>query len=376
MKRAMTLLTLLLASACGGAGRAGEPDEAALEAFRRGDFERAEAILRDARDPVSLRVRARIHLFHNRPAQAVALLEQAVRAEPGDLSAYPELASAYARADDFRNASRWYLLAGYPPLARKYETLAHHVGFIVEGLSEEARIPYLTADPLPVVEASVNGRGGIFILDTGIGEITLDREFAARAKVSVYGIRTAAFEKVFDEAVLDEVALGSLRVRNVPARLGAPPPTPGLRTDGVIGLSFLARFDFTLDERRGRLTLRRPSPPSGTPPGGVPAVFAGEGPLLVRGKLNGTVDTFVGLATGLPGVAVAVSSAFLQSHGGEVRDLEAGPIRLSRPRTDPGPFPPGLDAACGFPVGFVLGREALKGRTLRLDPRAMRLWIE
>jgi hypothetical protein len=355
---------LLMLGACGGAGRTGDPDEAGIEAFRRGDFERAESILRDAKDPVSLRVKARIHLFQNRPAQAVPLLEQAVRAEPGNLAVYPELAAAYARADDFRNASRWYLLAGDPPLARKCEALAHRVGFIVEGLGEEARIPYLVPDPVPVIEATVNGRGGIFILDTGTGEITLDREFAARAKALAFGT---------EESILDEIVLGPMKVRNVPVRLGTLAAAPGLRADGIIGLSFLARFDFTLDDRRGRLTLKRPAAP---PAGGTPAIFASGSPLLVRGKMNGTLDTFAGLATGLPGVTVAVSDAFLQSHGGEVREVEAGPIRLSRPRVDPKTFPPGLDVACGFPVGFVLGREALKGRSFRFDPRAMRVWIE
>ena len=373
-----TVFLALLAAGCGGApGRGDGPDEAALEAFRRGDFARAESLLRDARDPVSLRVRARIHLLHNRAREAVALLEQAVRADPGDPSARQELAFACARADDFLNASRWFLLLGDQPLAKKYEALARRVGYVVEGADAEARIPYLAADPLPVVGMTVNGRPGIFVVDTGTGEITLDREFAARARVSVYGIRTASFEKGFDEAILDEIVLGPVRARNVPARLGPPPSAPGLRADGVIGLALLARFDFTLDDRRGRLVLRRPGgnpPGAGTP--GVPAILAGEGHLLVRGKLNGSVETFVGLATGLPGVAAAASGAFLQAHGGEVRELEAGPLRLTRPRADPGPFPPGLDVAYGFTVGFVLGRDALRGRSIRLDPRSMRLWIE
>ncbi len=373
MKRALFVAFL---AGCGAPGRGADPAEAALEAFRRGDFERAEALLGDSRDPLALRVRARIRLLHNRPREGAALLEQAVRANTRDTSVYPELAAAYARADDFLNASRWCLLTGDQTLARKYETLARRVGWIVEGLEDEVRVPFRAAGPLPAVEMSVNGRPGLFVVDTGTGEITLDREFAARARVSVFGIKTAAFEKGLDEAILDEAALGKLRVRNVPARLGAPPAAPGARADGTIGMAFLARFDFTLDDRAGRLILRRPAPSADPRAGGTPAVLAGEGPLLVRGKLNGAVDTFVGLATGLPGVEAAVSAAFLQSHGGEVRELDAGPIRLSRPRTDARAFPPGLDAACGFPVGFVLGREALKGRTLRLDPRAMRLRIE
>lgn len=363
----LTASTLLLLCACGGAARRGGTGEAGLDAFRRGDFEQAQALLRDANDPVSLRVKARIHLFQNRPELAVPLLEQAVRADPGDLSAYPELASAYARADDFRKASRWYLLAGDPPMARKYEALAHRVGFILEGLAEEARIPFLAREPVPAAEGSVNGRGGIFILDTGTAEITIDREFAGRAKAALFGT---------EELILDELALGPVKVRNVPARLGALAPLPGLRADGIIGLSFLARFDFALDDRQGRLTLRRPAAASPPKAGGTPAIFAAGTPLLVRGKLNGTVEAFAGLATGLPGVAAAVSEAFLQTHGGEVREIEAGPVRLSRPRADPKAFPPGLDVACGLPVGFVLGREAFRGRDFRFDPRAMRVWID
>ncbi len=370
--RILAMSAALAAAGCGGAVRGPGPEEAALEAFRRGDFDKAEALLRDSMDPVAMRILARIHLIHNRPREAAALIEQVVRADPRDMSAYHELASAYMRAGDFRGASRWYAVIGDQLMARKCEALARLVGYVVDGPAEETRIPYAAADPVPAVPVSVNGLPGVFAVDTGTGEVILKREFAARARVGVYGIRTAAYEKGFDEAVIEEITLGPIRVRGVPARLGSPPPAPGLRLDGSIGLALLMQFDFTLDDRRGRLALRRP----GGPPAGIPAILAGEAHLLARGKLNGSLETFAALASGLPGVEAAAPAALLPAVGGEIREIEVGPLRLARPRIDTRLFPPGLETAYGFTVGLVLGREALKGRSMGLDPRSMRLRLE
>src|SRR5580765_4448063 len=116
--RVATALLLLLAGCGGGAARRSEPAEtsaadAALEASARGDLDAAEALLREARDPDSLRLRARFLLMRNRNREAVDLLAPLVTEKVKDMEEVerrqrilPDLALAYVRLDDFMNASR------------------------------------------------------------------------------------------------------------------------------------------------------------------------------------------------------------------------------------------------------------------------------
>src|SRR5262245_5693873 len=70
---------LLLLAGCGGSERktdpaAASPADAALETSARGDIDGAEALLRDAKDPDSVRLRARFLLMKNRNREALDLL--------------------------------------------------------------------------------------------------------------------------------------------------------------------------------------------------------------------------------------------------------------------------------------------------------------
>mgnify|MGYP001055751316 CR=1 FL=1 len=73
MKR--TILFLLIAG-CGGSPRGGSSSDldAALDACARGDLAAAESMVKDARDPGSVRLRARILMMRNRNREAIELL--------------------------------------------------------------------------------------------------------------------------------------------------------------------------------------------------------------------------------------------------------------------------------------------------------------
>ncbi len=371
MRRAALLA--LLAASCGPTRPEGPaPGDAGLEAFRRGDFEAAEPILRESSDPTSLRLLARVLLLRNRPAEALRVLAPLQPTPRTYLEALPEILTAAVRMDDFLTAAKAARLAGDQVRAAKYDALARTTAYLPSEGFEEARVPFVTDEPVPLVQASVNGKAGLFSVDTGVDELVLDRDFARAARVGSVGIVTGAFQKSFDDVIAGEVELGSLRVKNVPARL-APAGTSGRGAgSGVIGLAFLLHFDFTIDGRRQRLVLRR----AGGPIEGVPAYVAGHQHLILRGRANGTTDAFVALRTGLGGVRVAASPFALQALGGELRELAAGPIRLTRPAVDAASFPGGLETEHGFTLGFMLGYEALRGRVLRLEPRSMRLAVE
>lgn len=376
--RAWAVALLLPAAACAGDGRdrssasGGGPVDAALVEFQNGEFEKADATLRAAAGPEAVLARAGLLLLRNRNRQAAELLAPLVRREPANaeeyqnaLQAYHYLALAYPRLDDYFNAARVARIRGESIAAAKYQSLVTKVGYLTDAGWGEARVPFEAVDPLPLVRMEVNGRSGLFILDTGLDELVLDRRFASAARVRGFGLRTDQYSRSFDEAVVAEVRLGALRVRHVPAHVGGLTPIAAVRADGAIGLGFLMHFEFTLDFGRGRLLLR----PPGGPPGGTPALIGGDRSLLLPGTVNGSLRTFAAVHTGLAGVAVAAPETLLAPD--ELKELRFSGLVLPSPKLDHRAFPIGLGSSFGVPVGFALGPKALAGRSIRVEPRSM-----
>jgi hypothetical protein len=377
MKRALPFL-LLLASCGGGSSRTSTAPSSddAQSAFFRGDFDAAEAKLRGATSAEDRHFLARVLLLRNRPKEAAGILDRlaAVKVATVDEALFLErvlsdLAVAQVRADDWAGAARTFARLQDPVRARKFQILAAGGGYRIDPSWEDSNLELLSTDPVPTVAATINGRRGVFVIDTAAGEIFLDRDYARRAGVTGIGVAGGG---AAEEGVADELAMGRLTVRGVPVQIGRVASRAATRADGALGLSFLLRFDLAIDFRRSRLFLRRP----GAAAVGVPAYLAGESNLLVSGKMNGKIDTLVGINTGLERVALASSELFVAGHGQPVNEVTAGPLKLSSPKSLPAAFPLGLDGSFGFPVGFVVGPAALGGKVLRLEPRSMKLSIE
>jgi hypothetical protein len=381
MRALAILVTALFAAGCGassqknGTAPAGDLDPA-LEACARGDLDTAEELLRDRRDPESIRLRARFLLMRNRNREAIELLKPLLQGKAKTYEALerqqqvlPDLALAYVRQDDFLNASQIYAMMGEAIIAKKYDTLARTVAYSSNLEDDGVSVEFHVADPVPVVAGTVNGMRALFAIDTMLDEIVLDRQFARRANIQAVALRGAGS---YDEATALEIGLGRAAVKNVPIHLGDPMDLGRLRVDGVIGLQFLMHFDFTLDYRRSRLILRK----AGGTIQGLPAYRVGDRYLLLGGTMNGKDKIFVGVGSSLRGVTLAASELFLQSQGGEIREVSAGPLKLVKPALDLKAFPAGLDGSFGLPIGFVLGHSALRGHVLRVEPRSMKIAIE
>lgn len=365
-----SLFAILLVG-CGSPSRpassSGGDFDAALDAFAKGDLAGADAKLRDRREPDAIRLRARILMMQNRNREAIELLlplapqrgqkVKTYEAMESQNAVLPDLALAYVRQDDFRNAGAVYGMIGEAILARKYDSLSRVVAYSSNVGAEEITVPFEFTDPVPVVSGTVNGMKALFAIDTLTDQLTLSRAFAKRVRA--------------EGETVQEVGIGRATVKNVPIHLDDPFDTGRQAVDGVIGLQFLMHFDFTLDYRRGRLVLRKAGGPL---PAGRPAFIAGDRYLLTGGLVNGKDPVFVGVGTSLRGVTLAASEMAVQ--GIPVASFEAGPIKLSKPALEFKAFPQGLDGAFGMPVGFVLGHSALKGRILRLEPASMKLLIE
>ncbi len=105
--------------------------------------------------------------------------------------------------------------------------------------------------------AMVNGKRGRFIVDTGASLVTISREFAEKARVAAPAgpsirVSTANGAALARLTRLDSLALQGAIADGVEAAVidGLPDDI-----DGLLGLSFLARFDFHLDAEEGRLEL-------------------------------------------------------------------------------------------------------------------------
>jgi hypothetical protein len=372
----LPMAALLLVGGCGGSARRSAPADAtaadaALEAAARGDVDAAEVLLRDTRDPDSRSLRARFLMMMNRNREAVDILTPLVSEKVKDMEqverrqrVLPELALAYVRLDDFMNAASIARLGGDGPLARKYEALSRTVAYSSNLGTEAIAVDFFVTDPLPLVEGTVGGRRALFVVDTLLDQIVLDRDFARKA--GVVGLGGAS------EGVLPELSLGRLTVKNVPIHLGTAMQIGTLQAEGAIGLQFLMHYDFTLDYRHGRLVFRR----AGGAVVGQPALLAGDRYLLLSGLVNGKDRTFVCIGSSLKGVTLAVSDLVGDPAGTGLAELSAGPLKLLKPALDAKAFPAGLDGSFGVPVGFVLGHAALRNHTVRLEPRSMKLAIE
>lgn len=364
---------LLLLVGCGGGEKktesaAASPADAALEASARGDIDGAEALLRDAKDPDSVRLRARLLLMKNRNREALDLLTSLRPLKVNNMDEVerwrmlqPDLVTAFVRLDDFQSAAATAKSMGDRVLERKYAALGRGVAYSSNLGPDETSVELYVTDPLPIVAGSVNGIRCLFVVDTLLDEVVLDRDFARKAGVLPVGVS--------DEAVLPEISIGRMTVKNVPAHLGRAMELGQLRPEGAIGLQFLMHYDFTLDYRRSRLVFRK----AGGTIAGQPAYIAGDRYLLLGGQVNTKDRLLVGIGSSLKGVVLAVSDGLA---GSPIAELTAGPLKLVKPALEPKAFPAGLDGSFGVPIGCVLGHAALRNRTIRLEPRSMKLAID
>lgn len=99
-----------------------------------------------------------------------------------------------------------------------------------------------------MVKADINGVRGLFLLDTGASYLTMRSTFADRAKIpqteteitlmTANGMAKAKLSKA------DKVLLGKLEATNVPVAVqNVDEKSYGTGVDGLLGMSFLSRFE-------------------------------------------------------------------------------------------------------------------------------------
>ena len=113
------------------------------------------------------------------------------------------------------------------------------------------------------VRAVVNGMPGTFIVDTGATFMSLKHSFAEKAGVAPDGdtlvkLNTANGITSARRGRAKAVALGKLVAKDVPVVIQTDErATYGAGIDGLLGMSFLSRFDMTLGAKTLELKSRR-----------------------------------------------------------------------------------------------------------------------
>lgn len=263
--------------------------KAANEIYREGRFTEAETayakVIED--DPENTRALERlgeIALWNNRPEEAEHYFKEAMRYTSGLQKFWPfnaqlkaSLAMAYYRQDRFPESARLFKEAAGPVALgpfRDIGALGEHLAlfgketpYIIEG-PEESQVDFVTADPLPVVEVSVNGSKPLpFFIDTGGAEVILDTELAKEVGAELSGTITGEFAGPRGKVGLGKIGsmtIGEFVIKNVPIHTVDTDPFSavfnGLKVKGVIGTRLLMHFLGTIDYVDGALTLRRITP--------------------------------------------------------------------------------------------------------------------
>ncbi|MFC7384756.1 aspartyl protease family protein [Sphaerisporangium rhizosphaerae] len=299
----------------GGAATApaGGADADAL--FRAGRFEQAgrayEEILRT--DPTNLhaaRRRGHVGLLANRFPDAEKYLTMALSLAPDDKDANYFLADCYIRQDKLSQSAPHWRAAGEEAYATWFAAVSGEA-YQVHG--DIARLPWQQVDPMPLVEASVNGGPPKrFTFYTGAPHLGMRASVAKEA-----GLRPVASQKIEYEnnviwayyGVLDSFTLGGIELRNVPVGWSSTESGEDVDTDndGLIGTWVFYHLLTTFDYAGRSLILRRRTPETARKARAA-AFQAGAAPLplwLAREQYlhsTGTISGVAGSRTGVVGV--------------------------------------------------------------------------
>jgi hypothetical protein len=328
-------------------GAGPDPDQL----FQEGQFAAADRgyawqLMKDPGDAHAWAQRGYIALLANRFGAAERFLGTAIKLVPGDAVSMSRLADCYVRQDDFARAVPLLRAAGDRIGATLYGAVAG-TPYQMSGVSR-TRLPFLAFDPLPSVDAAVNGTTAPFTLDTG-ATFTFG---AAMAKAA--GVEPVASILVNHGngpvpsyiGVVDSLRLGSIEVRNIPvlwddvsfaAGPGDGPPA------GVIGTTILYHFQTTLDYAGRALILRRPGrrPPRSAAAATAPLWLVPDHFMFSRGSVGKAGPGLVLMDTGGVGLGVVLTQAQAGA-AGVVPDY-------GKPETDFGvtDFPCAADVAIG-----------------------------
>ena len=183
---------------------------------------------------------------------------------------YLALARAYEKLGKFCDAAgtieAWVAISpaqnGTSQTRAIIATYASKGGCPVAEAAEEEVFPISEHNNVATVQATVNGTPGTFLVDTGATFVSLKAAFAKKAKVAVDEQSSIQLSTAngLGEAKLgraETIKVRSLQAAGVPLVVqtrGKSPFAEGV--DGLLGMSFLSRFNVAMDGKTVKLSAR------------------------------------------------------------------------------------------------------------------------
>lgn len=190
-------------------------------------------------------------------------------------------------------------------------------------LAAEVDVPLTRVDPLPELEAKVDGKPARLLLDTGGAGLDLASTFARKLGLATrsagQGVFAGGLHADVRQGHVDRLDLGAATVRSLPVSvLDQIPPD----VDGVLGTNVLYDFLSTIDYRNRRLILR-PKSDSATfehaaaARGGtiVPMLLVPDHFIFVRARAGKGPEALYNVDTGGGGIGVQLTKSSLDAAG-------------------------------------------------------------
>lgn len=113
------------------------------------------------------------------------------------------------------------------------------------------------------VKAEINGVRGLFVLDTGASYVSVKSAFASKARIPDNGseitLMTANGQAKGKLSTADKIVLGKLQATNVPIAVQSGIDAGyGAGVDGLLGMSFLSRFEVQMASGSIEVRTRQP----------------------------------------------------------------------------------------------------------------------
>lgn len=270
----------------------------------------------------------------------------------------------------------------------------------------EVDVPF-RLDPVPAIDALVNGKPAHLLLDTGAPGLDLSPALAKTLRVATQpggeGLFAGGLRGVFRIGHVDRLDLGGASIRSIPITVTEQPSiSPGSlpHVDGVIGTKMLYRFLSTIDYANRRLVLRRKTASATFEAAAkargaiiLPMWLVPDHMIFARARINDAPEALFNVDTGGPGIGVDLSKTEVAA-AGVVPDTSraetflggGGPTRMlpffanvtlgkRTMRQIPSVYLPDGDMHRIFPfqIAGTISQEAFKRGAITFDFSAMKL---
>lgn len=356
-----------------------------------------------------------IALLNNKHDECESWLKKAIDLNPQETKAKKLLAMSYYRRDDFRQAAQLYEQLDAQALAKKLKSFQNQRPYEIDSKVEVSEISFLHTDPLPMVEAVVNGKEKVnLIIDTGGSELILDPRVAKAMGAPEFGTTQGTFggglQAATNHSRIESLQLGEYVIRHVPIhvldtrRFAAA--ARGKRVDGVLGTVVLSHFLATLDYPQGKLILRRmddvqlkrvEDETRNNRGVIVPFWLSGQHLMVAHAQVNGSNPMLLFVDTGLAGGGFVCPKSTLgianitlpegvnlEGFGGggkmklvpfELKELKLGDATEKNIASFFGPFPEQLEYREEFRIGGIVSHQFFRSSALTMDFKGMRLML-